>query len=154
MTASLALRFITRTIRALPPPPDYPADLQGNFPAATNVLLTKLDAQSASAAGGFRSNGAEDQKSYLYDGSTFHVLTIDGLMCVAMANVALTRVAAFGFLRELHSLWTGADSLFSLACFYEIKRAKPVRTVGMWTIYFFQEQIRTKISGSRPVPIK
>ena len=86
--------------------------MQGNFPAATNVLLTKLDAQSATA-GALRSSGAEDQKSYLYDGSTFHVLTIDGLMCVAMANVALTRVAAFGFLRELHSLWTGAHFVFS-----------------------------------------
>ena len=96
-----------------PPAPDYPADLQGNFPAATNVLLTKLDAQSATA-GALRTSGAEDQKSYLYDGSTFHVLTIDGLMCVAMANVALTRVAAFGFLRELHSLWTGAGSIFSV----------------------------------------
>ena len=75
----------------------YPDDVHDRSVDATSVVLKKLSAAPE--------RSGEDKQSFLYDGQSFHVLTVDAISFVCAADNALSRISAFQFLRELQKFW-------------------------------------------------
>lgn len=75
----------------------YPDDVYDRTGDATSVVLKKLGAAPE--------RSGEDRQSFLYDGQSFHVLTVDTISFVCAADNALPRISAFQFLRDLNKFW-------------------------------------------------